>query len=110
MKPLSQNLTELIVFTEEVVTKPARHHGLAADLRFPVLAQEIRDADRRPAEGVRCTHAGMAIIASIEGFFAGDMDSGSRWLAAIGALLPALRVEAWQQVRNEKAAAQETRR
>ena len=52
----------------------------------------------------------MAIIASTEGFFAGDMDPGSRWLAAIGALLPALRVEAWQQVKNEKAAATETRR
>ncbi|EJN11808.1 hypothetical protein PMI42_04822 [Bradyrhizobium sp. YR681] len=111
MKPLSQSLTELIVFTEEVVTKPARHHGLAADLRFTSLAQEIRAADRRPAsEGVRCTHAGMAIVASTEGFFAGDMDPGSRWLAAIGALLPALRVEAWQQVKNEKAATQETRR
>lgn len=111
MKPLSQTLTELIVFTEEVVTKPARHHGLAADLRFSTLAQEIRDADRRPAsEGVRCTHAGMAIIACTEGFFAGEMDPGSRWLAAIGALLPALRTETWQQVKNEKAAATETRR
>jgi hypothetical protein len=107
MRPLSQTLTELIGFTEELLTKPARYHGLAADTRFPVLAQEIRDADKRPAEGIRCTASGVAIVACTEAFFAGEMDPGSRWLAAIGALLPILRTEAWQSLKGEKEAAAE---
>jgi hypothetical protein len=107
MRPLSQTLIELIGFTEELLTKPARHHGLAADTRFPVLAQEVRDADKRPSEGLRCTASGVAIVACTEAFFAGEMDPGSRWLAAIGALLPILRGEAWQATRNEKDAAGE---
>jgi hypothetical protein len=107
MRPLSQTLTELIGFTEELLTKPARHHGLAADTRFAMLAQEIRDAERRPAEGIRCTASGIAIVACTEAFFAGEMDPGSRWLAAIGALLPILRGEAWQALKGEKEAAGE---
>ncbi|UPT93922.1 hypothetical protein J4G48_0031935 [Bradyrhizobium barranii subsp. apii] len=107
MRPLSQTLTELIGFTEELLTRPARHHGLAADTRLAVLAREIRDADRRPAEGIRCTASGFAILACTEAFFAGEMDPGSRWLSAIGALLPILRVEAWQALRNEKEVAGE---
>ncbi|MEY9466320.1 hypothetical protein ABH973_006733 [Bradyrhizobium ottawaense] len=107
MRPLSQTLTELIGFTEELLIRPARHHGMAADTRFAVLAQEIRDADKRPAESIRCTASGIAIVACIEAFFAGEMDPGARWLSAIGALLPILRGEAWQAVRNEKDAAGE---
>lgn len=107
MRPLSQTLTELIALTEELLTKPARHHGLAADIRFAVLAQEIRDADKRPAEGIRCTASGVAIVACTEAYFAGEMDPGSRWLSAIGALLPILRGEAWQALRNEREAAGE---
>ena len=107
MRPLSQTLIDLIVFTEEVVTKPARHHGLAADTRYPLLAQEIRDADKRPAEGFRCTHSGVAVVSCLDAFFAGDMDPTSRWLAAIGGLLPLLRGEAWQQLKSEKEAAGE---
>lgn len=107
MRPLSQTLTELIGFTEELLTKPARHHGLAADTRFALLAQEIRDAERRPAEAIRCTASGVAILACTEAFFAGEMDPGSRWLGAIGALLPVLRGEAWQALRNEKDVAGE---
>ncbi|MBR0855641.1 hypothetical protein [Bradyrhizobium liaoningense] len=110
MRPLSQALTELIGFTEELLTKPARHHGMATDTRFAVLAQEIRDADRRPAEGIRAMGSGIAIVACIEAFFAGEMDPGSRWLAAIGALLPILRSEAWQALRTEKEAAGEVYR
>lgn len=110
MKPLSQTLTEMIGFTEEVLIRPARHYGLAADPRFAQLAHEIRAADRRPAESIRCTHAGIAIVAAMEGFFAGEMDPGSRWLSAIGALLPILRGEAWQALRNERAMSEETRR
>ncbi|CUT12510.1 hypothetical protein BF49_3590 [Bradyrhizobium sp.] len=102
MRPLSQTLTDLIGFTEELLTRPARHHGLAADTRFAALAQEVRDSDRRPAEGIRCTASGVAIIACTEAFFGGEMDPGSRWLSAIGALLPILRTEAWQALRNEK--------
>ncbi|UEM09038.1 hypothetical protein J4G43_030330 [Bradyrhizobium barranii subsp. barranii] len=110
MRPLSQTLTDLIGFTEEVITRPARHHGLAADTRYPLLAQEIRDADKRPAEGVRCTHSGVAIVACLDAFFASDMDPTSRWLGAIGALLPLLRGEAWQQLKSEKEAAGEAYR
>lgn len=104
MRPLSQTLTDLIGFTEELLTKPARHHALAADIIFGVLAREVREADKRPAEGIRCTASGVAIVACIEAFFAGEMDPGSRWLSAIGALLPILRGEAWQALRNEKEA------
>ncbi|TYL80158.1 hypothetical protein [Bradyrhizobium cytisi] len=107
MRPLSQTLTELIGFTEEMLTKPARHHGLAAETRFPLLAQEIRDADKRPSEGIRATSSGIAIVACPEAYFAGEMDPTSRWLAAIGGLLPLLRGEAWQALRNEKEAAGE---
>ncbi|WP_025036112.1 hypothetical protein [Bradyrhizobium sp. DOA9] len=107
MRPLSQTLTQLIGFTEEVLTRPARHHGLAADTRFAVLAQEVRAASSRPAEGIRCTHAAAAIVECCEAFFGGEMDPGSRWLAALGALLPILRTEAWQALRNERDGAGE---
>ncbi|BAL75975.1 hypothetical protein [Bradyrhizobium cosmicum] len=110
MRPLSQTLTELIGFTEELLTKPARHHGLAADTRFALLAQEIRDADKRPAEGIRCTSSGVAIVACTESYFAGELDPTSRWLGAIGGLLPLLRGEAWQAMRNEKDASGEAYR
>lgn len=105
MRPLSQTLTELIGFTEEVVTKPARYHGIPGVTGLLDLAREIRDADRRPAEGFRTTASGLAIVACLEAFFAGAMDPGSRWLSAIGALLPILRTEAWQALRNERDAA-----
>lgn len=107
MRPLSQVLNDLIMVAEEALTRPARYQSLARNPRFPPLLQEIRDAEARPSEGVRCTAAGLATALALEAFYSTDVDATSRWLAAIGALLPILRREARQALRNEKEAAGE---
>ena len=105
MRSLSQILNDLIVIAEDTLTRPARYATLARDPRFPLLAAEIAAAHAQPAESVRCTAAGFSIAVALEAFYATDCDATSRWLAAIGGLLPILRGEAWQALRNEKDAA-----
>jgi hypothetical protein len=104
MKPLSELLTDLIGFAEEVITRPQKYHGFRVDDRFFEFAAAMRHADSLPAEGIRTTRAGVMMITALEEFFAGDHEPTSRWLMVAGSLLPLLRGEAWQAMRNEKDA------
>lgn len=104
MRTLADTLLDLIGFAEEVITKPAKYFGPAMDdrLRFNSLAAEIRQADTRPAEGIRTTRAALVMVIVLEEFFAGDREPTSHFLAHAGVTLPWLRGEAWQARRNEK--------
>lgn len=111
MRPLSQSLNALIMVVEETLMRPARYQSIARDPAFPVLAAEIRRIDAQPADQVRCTRAAMAAIHLLEAFYACDaLEATSPWLSAVGAVLPLLRGEAFQALRNERAVAEETRR
>jgi hypothetical protein len=104
---LSETLTLLIGYAEETITRPARQarsFGFTEEERFAVLANEVRCADARPAEGVRTTRAAMIMVFAIEEFLAGDREATSQWLGLAGATLPLLRAEAWRARRNEQEA------
>jgi hypothetical protein len=110
MRELSKTLTELVDVANHVITR----HGLTlgGDIvsgKFGQLAAEVRDAEARPAEGVRTTRAAMMMVFALEGFRETGRDGGERnlenqWLMLAGAVLPLLRVEAWVAFNNEKAA------
>lgn len=114
ISPLSETLILLIGFAEEVITRPAkhaRHVGAFSDAeRFAFLASEVRAADARPADGLRTTYAAMAMVAALEGFFAGDREPTSQWLGLAGNSLPLLRADAWAAKRNEQVSSEESRR
>lgn len=98
MKPLSEHLLALIMTAEEIMRAPSeRRTPLPSG--FAEVASAIRRAHQQPAEGVRATYAGIVMLDAIEAFSATIND---RWQMQIGALLPILRDDAWQALRNEK--------
>jgi hypothetical protein len=97
MRELSAQLTALIAIAEGVVLR-GRPQTPAAS--FSDLADEIRHAHAMPADGPRCTHAAMLMLAAIEGWRA--TDGGTPWIMLIGAALPLLRAEAFQALCNER--------
>ncbi len=107
MKPLSEHLTVLIATAEDIMRRPARDMPTQLPPAFTELAAAIRYADAKPAESVRATRSGVIMVNAIEGFFEHGND---RWQMLIGATLPVLRHEAWQALRNERAASEESRR
>jgi hypothetical protein len=106
MRPLFTVLSELIVLAEHVVTRPA--HGAAPQLGR--LADEVRRADARPAEGVRTTRAALVMVIALEEFVGGDRgaEPTARWLMIAGAMLPLLRGDAYAALCNEREARAET--
>ena len=100
MKPLSEHLVALIAVTETVMRWPVeRPIGLFEFPRgFAEVASELRKAHQRPAEGVRCTYAGIAVLDLIDGFAAtGD----PRWQHRMGAMMELLQDDAWQALNEE---------
>ena len=106
MRELSETLGALIDIANHVVTR----HGLTlggdiVNNQFAQIAQEVRDAVRRPAEDVRCTNAAMAMTIVLEAYRDSDREElGQPWLMIAGALLPMLRVDAWRALNYEKEA------
>jgi hypothetical protein len=100
MKYLSQLLTELIVIVEGIVRAPT----MSIPRTFDGLAAEIRHAHGLPAEGIRCTHSAAAVLELIEGLRTDLGIDEAPWLMLIGAALPLLRTEAYQQMLNEREA------
>lgn len=109
IRPLSQTLTALIAIAESLVTR-SRYSSLMASDQFVVVASEVYEADKRPAEGQRTTNAAMVMVIAIQAFRATEEEPGSPWLMLIGATLPLLRTDAWLAFNQEKAPQQETRR
>ena len=112
MKPLSELLTRLIASAEDIMRKP--HHWTATPSHlteaYKELASEIRRIDALPCEGsARATRAGVITCTAIEAFFS-EQNNLHHWQMIIGATLPLLRIDAWQAIKNEKAAGEETRR
>jgi len=103
MKPLSQHLTDLIALVQDTIRAG---YLPAAEIRpFYALAVEIRRIHALPAEGARCTHAAAAVLELFEGIElckSGEGDKRAPWLMLIGAALPLLRAEAYQQFLNER--------
>jgi hypothetical protein len=102
MKPLSETLTDLIGFAEEVIGKPAKFRTFLIDSNFSTIASEIRHAEALPAEGIRTTGAGMIMVVALDEFFAGDIrEATSPWLGVAGVTLPLLRGDALRARLNE---------
>lgn len=106
MNPVSETLTLLIGFAEEIVTRPMTSYagGFGIAERFALLARDVRHADARPAEGARVTNAAMIMVIALERYFEGDREKTSPWLMVAGTTLPLLRAEAWVAHRQEKEA------
>jgi len=105
MRELSKTLGALIDIANQVVTR----HGLTLGGHivsgpFAEIAAEIRAADARPSEGIRCTNAAFAMVIALEAYRDGERDPGSPWLMIAGALLPLLRADAWRALNDEKEA------
>jgi hypothetical protein len=105
MRELSKTLGALIDIANHVVTR----HGLTlggdiVNNQFAEVAAEVRAADARPCEGIRCTNAAFAMVIALEAYRDGDRDPGSPWLMIAGALLPILRADAWRALNDEKTA------
>jgi hypothetical protein len=109
-RSLSEILTDLIGVAEDVITRPGRYHGYRLDTRFTDLAAAIRNADARPAEGIRTTRAALVMVIALEEFFASDREPTSHFLSLAGHTLPWLRAEAWTAMHNEKELVTERRR
>lgn len=101
MRHLSETLTDLIGFAEEIVGRPAKFKTFLIDQRFASVAAEIRHAEAIPAEGIRTTGAGMIMVLALDEFFAGDREATSPWLMLAGVTLPMLRAQAWRAMKNE---------
>lgn len=105
MRQLSEILQELIEIACTAIAR-ASLAVVAADARnerFSLIAHEMRAHDGRPAEGVRCTSAGMATVIALEAWNAGGRHADSPWLMVAGALLPVLRAEAWAAFTDERS-------
>jgi len=105
MRELSKTLGALIDIAGNVITR----HGLtlAGNIvsgEFAEVAAEVRAADARPSEGIRCTNAALAMVIALEAYRDGERDPGSPWLMIAGALLPILRADAWRALNDEKTA------
>lgn len=103
-RPLYTTLSNLLVLTEEVVTRPQwpRANRTAFRLRLDDIASEVRSADSRPAEDERVTQAAMVTIICLEQIR--DLDAGSTpWLMTVGAMLPLLREDAFTALEQERA-------
>jgi hypothetical protein len=109
MKALSEHLTMLTITAEDIMRRPI--HALPSKLgsEFEHTASEIRRFDASPSEGIRSTRAGVIMCTAIEAFFAGEAGD-HHWQMVIGAVLPLVRREAFQALKNEKEAARETMR
>jgi len=105
MRELSKTLGALIDIANHVVTR----HGLTlggniVDDHFAQIAAEVRAADARPSEGIRCTNAALVMVIALEAYRDGDRDAASPWLMIAGTLLPMLRSDAWRALNDEKEA------
>lgn len=105
MRSLHECLTTLIAEVDVVIRMP-QHIPLGITPALAQLAAEIRDWDRRPAEGIRCTRAAMVMLHALEGYLETGGERGNPWLMLAGATLPLLRVDAWNAMNAER----ETRR
>ena len=105
MRPLSEALNVLVATAQDVINKPQLAPSRLPEA-FAALAAEIRQADARPAEGVRCTRAAIMMLSAIEGFYESRDSSHLQnpWLMLAGSLLPLLRVDAWAAFNSEKQA------
>ena len=109
MKPLSEHMTVLIATAEDMMRRPVHQIPTALPAGFAEMAAEIYRADASPCDGIRSTTAAVIMCKAIEGFFSGQAGDG-HYQSTIGHTLPRLKTEAWQQLKNERAASQETRR
>lgn len=104
MKPLSQTLNDLIDYSADLISRP-RYSAPRIGGDLGAMAAAVREADQRPAEGIRTTRAAMVMINAIEAYHATDGSTAdSPWLMIVGATLPLLRAEAWQALTNEREA------
>jgi hypothetical protein len=112
MRELSKVLLDLIDLANDVVTRKGMTLGvgMGAGEQFSRLAAEVREAEQRPADGVRATYGAVIMINALEAFCATGGAAGSPWLMLAGAALPLLRADAWLALNQEKAAQQETKR
>jgi hypothetical protein len=109
MKPLSENLTILIATAEDMIRKPAHRLPEALPEGFSEIAAAVRRAHEQPCDGIRSTRAAMMMCIAIDGFFSGD--AGDQFYQSeIGSILPKLRSEAWQAMKNERGVAEESAR
>lgn len=99
MKPLSETLTLLIGTAEDIIRRPAQFSGVAPS--FAGIAADLRHADASPSESVRTTRAGVIMCTAIEAFFA-DPKTDHHWQMVIGTILPLLRIDAYQQLLQER--------
>lgn len=108
MKPLSEHLVALIASIEIIMRWPAERPiaFFEPPRGFAEVASEIRRAHERPAEGIRCTYAAIAMLALIEGFAAtGD----PRWQHRMGVMIELLQADAWAALNSETAMRGEAR-
>jgi hypothetical protein len=100
MRLLSQVLTDLIGYAENLMTRPRYAQPRGTD--FGLIAAEIRHAETLPAEGQRTTRAAIVMVTAIEAYRANEGEAASPWLMIAGAALPLLRTEAWLAFNQEK--------
>lgn len=100
MRPLYATLSNLIVLTEEVVTRP-QFDRVSFRQRLAELAGEVRAADSRPAEDERVTQAAMVTMICLEQIRDDDKLS-AQWSMVAGAMLPLLRTDAYAALQQER--------
>lgn len=109
---LSLVLAELMEHAGRVLTMPARYRaGYALSDAFSRLSRQVERAHAQPTDTIRCTNAAKMVKDAIRHFNdATSEERAARWLMVIGQLLPMLRDDAEQALRNERGVREETRR
>lgn len=102
MRSFSDTLNELIVLTEEAITRPQALFDPRFKDRFWRVDAEVRRADAQPAEDVRTSNAAMIVVIAMTAAIAAP--APAPWRMIIGASLDLLRADAYQQLLNDRGA------
>ncbi|NEV79498.1 hypothetical protein DYI24_20900 [Rhodopseudomonas sp. BR0C11] len=101
-RPLSDTLNELIVISEEAITRPSAQRDLRWIERMQRIAAEVRRADVRPCEGPRTTFGAMSMAAALEGLHAAADEHKPLWRMHVASALELVRLGAYQELINTR--------
>jgi len=108
MRALSAVLNDVIALGEMVVAKPLAMVSPARADSHTALSEEMQRHDSAPAEFVRSTRGGIALLSAVEEHWcalgARDERAAAMWLMLAGATLPIVRHELGITIKNEREA------
>ncbi|AVT76607.1 hypothetical protein RPPS3_25440 [Rhodopseudomonas palustris] len=101
-RPFSATLNELIVLSEEVITRPSAQRDPRWTERMMRVAAEVRRADARPCDGPRTSFGAMSMVVTLEGLLAAQDEQKPLWRMHAASALELVRIDAYQELCNTR--------